>query len=511
MVENFLKENLGTIVSTIDGPSPSRLDFVVNNGKVHKGMFVELDYSEGTMLCMVDDIIKTNRYFERPDSVKTIGSDLEKNFPVSEWEFLLARTKALGVFDKKTLQIQRSTFPPSPGTKVFIANNEHIKNFLGIDENGLLLGKIPFHDIDLKPKMSKLLQKHLAVLAMSGSGKSFCTSVIIEELLKRKKEDGQIGLVVFDTHGEYTSFGEPVSDNNHKDFSSVTRIIDARKIKISASHLSKRMLSAITPSITHPQKRELSKIILKLNEEMKNGVGPFDLNAIKSEIMSLDSKMSYSLLGILEEVSSLNLFGKIDEPLTLDIVKPGQLTIINLNNIISEKKKQLIVSFISQSLFNSRQFGKVCPFALLVEEAHNFIPEMTSADNAVAKPILRTIAREGRKFGAALVVISQRPKRLDTTTLANCNTNIILRITNPYDLDHIKKSCEGLDNNSMSMISSLRVGEAIMVGEAVSVPTFFKVRYRESAPSKHEMSLEDAAKKYSVSLEEKEDEVNTFL
>ncbi len=510
MSQGIVKENLGTVVSTIDGPSPSRIDFVVNNGKIHKGMFVEIDYSEGTMLCMVDDIIKTNRYFERPDSVKTIGNDLEKNFPVSDWEFLIARTKALGVFDKESLLIKRSTFPPSPGTKVFIADNEHIKNFLGIDEKGLLLGEIPFHEVSLKPKMSKLLQKHLAVLAMSGSGKSFCTSVIMEELLKRKKEDGQIGVVVFDTHGEYTSFGDPVSED-YVDFSSQTRVIDARKIKISAYNLSKRVLSSIVPSMTHPQKREFSKIISKLNDEMKNGVGPFDLNAIRSEIMSLDSKMSGPLLGAVEEVASLNLFGKIDEPSVLDIVKPGQLTVINLNNIISEKKKQVIVSHISKKLFDSKRMGRICPFALFVEEAHNFIPEMTSADNAIAKPILRTIAREGRKFGAALVVISQRPKRLDTTTLANCNTNIILRITNPYDLDHIKKSCEGLDNTSISMISSLRVGEALMIGEAVSAPTFFKVRYRESAPSKHEQSLEEAAKKFVNSQEEKEDEVNTFL
>ena len=63
------------------------LSFVVNEGKVHKGMFIELDYSEGTMVCLVEDVIKTNRY-ERPDSVKTIGSELE-NFPVSDWEFLL--------------------------------------------------------------------------------------------------------------------------------------------------------------------------------------------------------------------------------------------------------------------------------------------------------------------------------------------------------------------------------------------------------------------------------------
>ncbi|MDD3083621.1 MAG: DUF87 domain-containing protein, partial [Candidatus ainarchaeum sp.] len=174
--------NLGIIVSTVDGPSPSRINFVVNDGFAHKGMFVELNYSEGTMICMIDELIKTNRYFERPDSVKMIGVELEKNFPTSDWEFLLASAKPLGVF--KNGLIQRSTFPPSPGTEVFVAKNDNIKKFLGLEKDGLNLGKIQFHDIELKLNMSKLLQKHLAVVAQSGAGKSFLMSVILEELQK---------------------------------------------------------------------------------------------------------------------------------------------------------------------------------------------------------------------------------------------------------------------------------------------------------------------------------------
>jgi len=501
-------DHLGTVVSTMDGPSPSRVDFVVNNGKAHKGMFIELTYSEGTMMCMIEELIKTNRYFERPDSVKAIGDELEKNFPAAEWEFLLAKAKPLGVFNDNL--IQRSTFPPSPGTKVYVAKDENIKKFLKLEDNGLNLGKIQFHDVQLKSNLSKLLQKHLAVLAMSGAGKSYFMSVLLEELCKRKKEQGQIATVVFDTHGEYTSFGEPC-DKGFTDFSASTKVIDATKIKISVSNMNQSMLSSIIPGITPVQKRELLRIIFRLNSEMKSGVGPFDLATIKAEVASLDSKTAIPLQAALDELENLKLFSKIDEPLPLDLVKPGQLTIINLNNIISEKKKQLIVYYFSQKLFNARRLKKVCPFAVVVEEAHNFIPETTAAEHALAKPILRTIAREGRKFGASLIIVSQRPKRLDTTTLANCNTNIILRITNPYDLDHIKQSSEGLDSNSVNMISSLRVGEALIVGEAVSAPTFFKVRLRESMPSKHENTLEEAAKMFSALDKKQEEEIDSFL
>jgi DNA helicase HerA-like ATPase len=508
-------EHLGTVVSSLEGPSPSGVDFVVNSGKAHKGMFAELEYSEGTMFVLVEDVIKTNRYFERPDSVKVIGEELEKNFPASEWEFLIAKSRPLGVF--KDGFVQRATFPPSPGTKVFCADNERIKKFLGLQSDGLNLGRLQFHDVELKANLSKLLQKHLFIGSMSGSGKSFLCSVLMEELLSRSKEQGQIGVVVFDTHGEYTCFGEPVkqSDSNRFiDFSSRTRVVDASKLKFACSKLNVFMVSSLVPDVSPSQKRELKRIFSRLSDEMKSGSGPFDLNAVKSEIDSIENEKTKSgMYVIVSELEELGLFSKIDEPGIIDLVKPGNLLVIDLNSVVNEKKKQFIVAYLSNRLFNERRSHskKIPPFALFVEEAHNFIPEGTASEHAIARTYLRTIAREGRKFGASLVVISQRPKRLDTTTLANCNTNIILRITNPYDLKHISESCEGLDSSSVGIISSLRVGEALIVGEAVSAPTFFKVRLRKSQPSRHESTLEEYAKNYSAGEEKKSEEVNAFL
>ena len=501
------KEVLGTVVSTMEGPSPSRVDFVVINGKAHKGMFVELKYSEGTLIAMVDELIKTNRYFERPDSVKAIGDELEKNFPAADWEFLIAKAKPLGVFTEKL--IQRSTFPASPGTKVYVAEDEHIKKFLKLDDDGLNLGQIQFHDVLMKPNLSKLLQKHLALIAQSGSGKSYLLSVILEELLSRTKEQGQIAVIAFDTHGEYTSFGEPTSDK--KDFSNKTKVIDGSKIKIALSSVPKHFLGKLLSQLTPVQKRELFRIINKLSSEMKSGVGPFGIDAIKAEVTELDSKTSVPISAALDDLSRMQLFSKVDSPSVMDLLKPGELLVIDLNGIINQQKKQLIVAYFSSKLFNARRQKRAPPFALLVEEAHNFIPEGVAGEFALARPILQTIAREGRKFCASLILVSQRPKRLDTTTLANCNTHIILRVTNPYDLDHIKQSSEGLDSNSTNMISSLRVGEAMIVGEAVSAPTFFKVRERLSSPSKHEITLEDAAKNYSLDTKKEDEEADAFL
>ena len=505
-------EKLGTVVSSLEGPSPTNIDFVAEGeGMVHKGMFVELEYSEGTIISLVTDVIKTNRYFERPDSVKEIGEDLEKHFPTADWEFLLCKARPLGVF--KDGKFERTTFPPSPGTKIYKADDTRLKEFLRLEDDGLMLGSMQFHDVKVAPNLSKLLQKHLAVLAMSGAGKSYAVSVLIEELLLRKKEQGQIALVVLDTHGEYTCFGESVTDKKYVDFSSKTRIVDASKMKIAASKINSGFMGMILPNLSGAQRRDLSQIISKLSKEMKSGVGPFDLNIVKSEIMqsNLNEKSASMLLGILAELEELNLFTKIDDPSIQDLVEPGKMVVIDFSNVISQKKKQILTAYLANKLFTARRMKKVPPFALFVEEAHNYIPEKTGKENAMAKGILRTIAREGRKFGAALVIISQRPKYLDTTTLANCNTHLILRITNPYDLDHIKASSEGLDSSSISILPSLRVGEGMLIGEAVSAPTLVRIRERKSQPSKHESTLEESAKKYSSSSAQEEEEADAFL
>jgi len=128
-----------------------------------------------------------------------------------------------------------------------------------------------------------------------------------------------------------------------------------------------------------------------------------------------------------------------------------------------------------------RKKEKVPPFLLVVEEAHNYAPEKMERSQALAKGPITMIAREGRKFGACLCLISQRPVQLATTALAQCNTNIILRMTNPFDIDHVGKSCEGIDRAMMDSITTLRVGEALVVGEAVGSPIFMKIRKRKSS------------------------------
>ncbi len=510
------KEEIGTVISKLESPSPSSVDFVVTKGIVHRGQFVEMDYSEGTMIALVTDVIKTNRYFERADSVKEFesnGAALFEQFPTAEWEYLIAKTRPLGVFSEKITK--RATYPPSPGTKVRIAANPNLQRFLNFDiKSGLMLGNVEYHNLPVTLNLSSLLKKHLAILALSGAGKSYLVSVLLEEILERKKEAGRIATIVLDPHGEYSCFAEPAADKAKKDYSSKKRMVKARDIQIGVPKLSVGILAGIIPGLSGAQKRDLGKIISKLKDEMKNGLGPFDLHDLLDAVngsTGIKENTKAALGSWIHDLIELGIFGKTDSPSIYDLLKPGNLTVIDLSDLINVRKKQIIVSYFAQRLFYERRNKTIPPFMLVLEEAHQFVPEKASKEAAISRSIIRTIAREGRKFGASLCLVSQRPVQLDTTALSQCNTHIILRITNPYDLKHIGESSEGLDSKSLEMITSLRVGEALIVGEATHYPLFFKVRERKSQESKHEISLEKAALQFEEKSEKKDAETKELL
>lgn len=515
-----LKENeLGIVISNADSPSTSKINFVCINKKVYKGQYVQINFSQGKLIGLVVDVSFQNRYFENQESIKEFEntkSSLVEQFPTHEWEFLQGTIKPLGVLSPDNFFI-RATLPVSPGNKVLVCDTDVLFKFLHLKKNGLLLGNIDFPKMPVTFCLDRLLQKHLAILAQSGAGKSYLTSVILEELLDREKKDGQIPILLFDVHGEYTHFSESLKqdDTLNKDYSSKTIKINSFDIKIGCSGLSLNFYTSLMPNLSSAQKRELGIVLKKLNQDKKNGFGPYDLKDIIRELEKQDIKEAIlkPLINSLTELLDYNLFSKIDTPSIFDVVIPGKLTIIDLSKEINLKKKQLILYYFAHKLFYSRvnNIYKTPPFLLIVEEAHQFAPETATKERALAKSILETIAREGRKFGASLCLISQRPVKLSTTILSQANTHIILRITNPYDLKHIGESSEGLDYKSIEMITSLRVGEALVVGEASSYPVFFKVRKKYSQDSHLDVSLSGLAKKYLENDEKKDKDLDSFL
>ncbi|MEM3519308.1 MAG: ATP-binding protein [Candidatus Hadarchaeales archaeon] len=468
--------DIGTIIVTENGPSPKGFGFVIReNGEkipVRAGQFVKVETEEGKVIALVTNLVKTNRYFMRAEAVKEYekgGRALKEIFPVDRWEYMVAEALPLGVFSEDG--IKRVTFPPSPGQKVMIVDQKELEIFLGLREDGVEIGHLRHHQLPVKLGLTKLLQKHVAVLAISGAGKSNLASVVIEELLKRKPEEGRPAVVVVDPHGEYRYLAED------EELSPQVRILDGRKIKIGVQELNAYSFREFLPEMSEMQVRELQKILEKLQAKGKE----FGLEEIIVEVEAgekMHNHLRQALEGWLFDLASLGIFDVRDFPEWGEMVRAGRAVVIDLSGIYSLRKKQMLVAHIAKKLFFLRRKGKIPPFVLCVEEAHQFAPAGEAKAAAISKPILETIGREGRKFYASLMLISQRPVRLSTTLLSQVNTNIILRMTNPYDLEHIKQSSEAITKEVAEMISSLEVGEALIVGEVVNHPVFVKVRKR---------------------------------
>jgi len=454
----------------------------------------------------ISEIMRANRYFEHAESVSEYekGSPMPQNFPTADWEYVIARVRALGVY--KEGRLVRSIFPAAPGSKVEGANEQALKELLGFEEKGLNLGKLQNHAIDAKFNLTRLLQKHLAILAMSGAGKSYLCGVLIEELLDRGKEQGRIAVIVIDVHGEYLGF-------KSGQYARQTQIFDGKKVRVSLKNVSPQMLFEWVSELSSPQKREIALLLKRMKGKMKEKQETVGLAELIKEIEASEMKdnMKGPILSWLAEINSMRLISKGDFPKIGELAKPGTLSVLDLSDIDSLKKKQIIVSYFARRLFLRRKKGLIPPFLLLIEESHNFAREKAPKESAISKSIIETLAREGRKFGASICLVSQRPVQLSTTALSQCNSNIILRVTNPFDVKHIAESCEGIDNYAQNAITTLRVGEALVIGEAASHPIFINVRKRKSKHSTKGEGLEDSARKFEEEQERKEKDVEAFI
>ena len=199
----------------------------------------------------------------------------------------------------------------------------------------------------------------------------------------------------------------------------------------------------------------------------------------------------------------------------------GALAIVDLS-LIPADVLHVIIAVISRVVFESTQRYRrmnncELPTVLVLEEAHTFIQRGVLQEEDLPTPAqmcrrtFERIAREGRKFGASICLISQRPVNLSTTALSQCNTHIILRVTNPNDLDHIQMSSEGIDSRIAKSITGLKVGEAIVVGEAVNYPVFISVRDRKSTKREKGAPLHQQAKEFEENQEKKEQGAEAFI
>lgn len=436
-------------------------------------------------------------------------------------------------------QIKIPRRPLNPGQKVYGVDYEFLSKFYKFDENtSLNIGNLIGYDkgnniVPVYLDVNKLVTEHLAVLAMTGSGKSYTVGRIIERLVAEM--NGTV--VVFDVHGEYGKAFEKgeIHYNSNLDFiedererESIEKIqdnllkmlkagggikvytpqIDSFDYKYSAKnhHLALQFdrfdmddLSSILPGLTEAQERVLDVAIRYWKAKYNNPPRDIqDLTYLLSDENGLEELKGWDNLTEGESkalnnrsaaVASMKLSRVINEAKSFysraigeptDIYEMigeknsvGRLVIIDLQGL-SDDAKQIITALISSEIMraSSDKKRKIRPCFLVYEEGHNFAP---AGIPSISKKIIKKIAAEGRKFGVGFAIISQRPSKLDPDVTSQCNTIITMRLKNPDDQRFIAKTSDMFSKSDIEELPSLSTGEALINGRSIPAPLLVKV------------------------------------
>lgn len=170
----------------------------------------------------------------------------------------------------------------------------------------------------------------------------------------------------------------------------------------------------------------------------------------------------------------------------------GRVCIIDMSGLPNEVAGPLSAA-IARTLFNykvwqSRVERERDPILLVCEEAHRYVPDRGEAQYRDAQDAIRRIAREGRKYGLGLMLVSQRPADVESTVLSQCNSWIVLRLTNGTDQEHVARFLPDSLVGLTKILSSLSRREAVFVGEAAALPA--RIKIRELIPSKRPQSAD---------------------
>ncbi|MBI2573403.1 ATP-binding protein [Candidatus Woesearchaeota archaeon] len=378
--------------------------------------------------------------------------------------------------------------PFVPGTEILEADDEFITQIIDIGGHGAYVGKLEGKDIAVHMDLQKVLTRHLAVLAKSGAGKSYTVGCLVEEIM-----DKRVPLLVIDPHGEYSSMKEPAYENreilarwgvepkgyslNIQEYGDTRLKNDVRPLKLSEKMSSYELMKMLPVQLSNTQEAMLFSIIKDLEE--------VNFDNIILHLEQLNSPSKWTLIDTLLYLRDLRLFSSAPTPLT-ELISPGKCSVLNLKGITPEVQ-DVIVAKLLKDLFLARKQEKIPPFFCVIEEAHNFAPEK-GFGKAKSLETIRLISSEGRKFGLGLCVVSQRPSLVQKSILAQCSTQIIMKITNPNDLRAVVNSLEGVTPETENEIQNLPVGTALICG-VVDRPLVVTIRPRKSKHGGHAVDI----------------------
>ncbi|MCK5664974.1 MAG: ATP-binding protein [Thiotrichaceae bacterium] len=453
-------------------------------------------------------------------------------------EQIYANIELVGYRDPTTRQIKIPRRPLDPGAKIETVDFQFLSDFYEFNEHtSLHLGNLVGYErgentVPIFLDVNTLVTEHLAVLAMTGSGKSYTVGRIIERLVALN--NGTV--VVFDPHGEYGKalakgrlhFSDDLDKTedvrDQKAFPEIKSMFERlqaanagiqvytpqhdsfkhkyasknQALALQFDHFEMDDIAEILPGLTEPQQRVLDVAIRYWRFIDKSE--PRDINRLRyflgdgleelkewddlsdSEAKALNGRSaavaSMKLNRVLHEAQSFysatmaeptDIYRMVGRPTN----RKGRLVIVDLQGL-SDTAKQVVCALLSSEILRaaSSKTDPIRPSFLVYEEGHSFAP---AGGKAVSHRIIKKIAGEGRKFGVGFAIISQRPSKLDADVTSQCNTLITMRLKNPDDQRFITKASDMVSKADLDELPNLSTGEALVCGRSIPAPLLVKV------------------------------------
>ena len=384
---------------------------------------------------------------------------------------------------------------PAPGTEIFAVSSADMRQIYAADDRPhVQIGTVyPTADTRAALYVDSMLGKHFALLGSTGTGKSTSAALILHRICDLSPE-GHI--VMIDPHGEYgaafaqngavfdvSNLALPYWLMNFEEHCEVFVTSEGSDRTVDCDILAKCLLAARQKNrlaesigrltVDSPIPYLLSDLTNILQNEMgklDKGTGALPYMRLKTKIdeIKADPRYSFMFSGMLVADTMHDFIAKIFR-LPAD-GKP--ISIIDVSAMPSDITS-VVVSVLSRMVFDYAIWARdeaQRPILLVCEEAHRYIPSTTTGDGQAVRRILERIAKEGRKYGVSLGLITQRPSDLAEGVLSQCGTIISMRLNNDRDQAFVKAAMPEGARGFLDSIPALRNREAIICGEGVAVP-----------------------------------------
>jgi DNA helicase HerA-like ATPase len=432
-------------------------------------------------------------------------------FDDADLEIYEIAVETIGYFSESLGDFVNPRIPPIPVDRVRISSSATISTVLsprtvaeaGSAHIGSLLTREP-GEVPVVLSIKDVVSTHLAVLASTGSGKSYTAGVLVEELM-RPYNRGSV--LIVDPHSEYDTLTTIHGDDQFlgdDGYRPEVRIFTPDKIKVRFSTLTEADVKYLLPEGTSDKMLHfLGQAFRSLNDQLK-AEGRRDYLYSSQDLRAAVQAQQYgkegegagdggnvsSIQGLLWRLDSRfdrpdGIFSA-DEHIPLnELFRPGRCTILQLSDI-EQHEQQVIVGTLLRRVNKARMAtvrGEAAscenflnyPVFTLLEEAHRFAPAGASV---VSTNVLKQILSEGRKFGVGIGLITQRPGKLDLDVLSQCMTQIIMRIVNPIDQQTVAQSVEGAGRAMLAELPALTKGQAVISGVGINTPVMCRIRQR---------------------------------